>query len=287
MLTVCKKEFRGYFTSMTGYVFIAFMLVISGIYFTAYHLQAGYPIYGYSLSSITFVFLIVTPILTMRSLAEEQKQKTDQLLLTSPLSVQAIVGGKFLGLAGVFAVPVLLMCTYPLILSSFGTVNLKMAYASLLAFFLLGCANLAIGLFISSLTESQIIAAVLTFIVLFLCYMMNGIETLFSETASSSLMAFVFLVLALCVLIYYVMKNTFLAILTGIVGEAVLFILYSVKSSLFEGAIQKLLDLLNLTGHFDDFVDGIFSVSGIVYYLSVIGIFLFLTVQSIQKRRWS
>lgn len=272
---------------MIGYVFTAFMLVISGIYFTAYHLQAGYPIYGYSLSSITFVFLIVTPILTMRSLAEEQKQKTDQLLLTSPLSVRDIVVGKFLGLAGVFAVPVLIMCLCPLILSSFGEVNLKMAYAALLGFFLLGCANLAVGLFISSITESQIIAAVVTFIVLFICYMMSGIETLFSETASSSLLAFVFLVLAVCAVIYVVLKNTFLAILTGIAGEAALFILYAVKSSLFEGAVQKLLELLNLTGHFDDYVDGIFSVSGILYYISVIGVFLFLTAQSIQKRRWS
>ena len=109
MGTICRKEIRGYFTSMLGYVFIAFMLVISGIYFTAYQMQAGYPIFGYSLSSITFVFLIVTPVLTMRSLAEERRAKTDQLLLTSPLSVWDIVGGKFLGLAGVFLISCLIM----------------------------------------------------------------------------------------------------------------------------------------------------------------------------------
>lgn len=287
MGTICRKEIRGYFTSMLGYVFIAFMLVISGIYFTAYHMQAGYPIFGYSLSSITFVFLIVTPVLTMRSLAEERRAKTDQLLLTSPLSVWDIVGGKFLGLAGVFLISCLIMGIYPLIMSNYGTVNMAMSYAALLGFFLLGCANLSIGLFLSSLTESQILSAVLTFAVLFLCYMMNGIESLLGETASTSLLAFALIILAAAVLIAYVLKNTFLAVLVGIVSEAVLFVLYLARSSMFEGAIQKVLDVFNLTGHFDDFVNGVFSVSGVVYYLSVIGIFLFLTVQSIQKRRWS
>ena len=87
MSTICKKEIRAYLTSMSGYVFIAFMLLVTGIYFTAYHMNMAYPIFGYTLSAVNFIFLIVTPILTMRALAEEQRQKTDQLLLTSPLSV--------------------------------------------------------------------------------------------------------------------------------------------------------------------------------------------------------
>lgn len=287
MLTICKKEIRGYFTSMIGFVFIAFMLVVTGIYFTAYHLQAGYPIFGYSLSSTSFIFMIVTPIITMRSLAEEQKQKTDQLLLTSPLSVWDIVMGKFLGLAAIFGIVCLIMCAYPLIMSSFGTVNLKMAYTALLAYYLLGLANMAIGLFISSVTESQIIAAVVSFIALFICYMMSGIETLINDTASSSMMILAIVVLAAAALIYYVMKNLLLAVAVGVVGELVLFVLYAVNTSLFEGLIQNLLDFLNLTGHFSDFVSGYFSVADIIYYLSVIGVFVFLTCQSIQKRRWS
>ena len=192
-----------------------------------------------------------------------------------------------MALVTIFLIPVFILMLYPLILTQFGAVSLKMAYTALLGFFLLGCSFLSIGLFLSSLTESQILSAVLTFAVLFLCYMMNGIESLLGETASTSLLAFALIILAAAVLIAYVLKNTFLAVLVGIVGEAVLFVLYLARSSMFEGAIQKVLDVFNLTGHFDDFVNGVFSVSGVVYYLSVIGIFLFLTVQSIQKRRWS
>lgn len=100
MKAILRKELKAYLTSMTGYVFIAFILLLTGIYFTAYNLQAGYPIFGYTLSSITFVFLIVTPVLTMRVLAEERKQKTDQLLLTSPVQVGDIVIGKYLAQIG-------------------------------------------------------------------------------------------------------------------------------------------------------------------------------------------
>ena len=113
---------------MTGYVFIAFILLLTGIYFTAYNLQAGYPIFGYTLSSITFVFLIVTPVLTMRVLAEERKQKTDQLLLTSPVQVGDIVIGKYLALVGIYLIPIVILCFYPLIMSMYGTVSMPMAY---------------------------------------------------------------------------------------------------------------------------------------------------------------
>lgn len=287
MIAIYRKEIKSYMTSMTGYVFIAFILLLAGIYFTAYNLQMGYPVFGYTLSGITFVFLIITPILTMRVLAEEKKQKTDQLLLTSPISVKDIVLGKFLALAGVFLIPMIILCFYPLILRSFGDVSLKMAYTAVIGFFLLGCANISIGVFLSSITESQIIAAVVTFAVLFVCYMMSGIEGFFSQTASTSLIAFAIVILVCSVIVYLIMKNLFVACVIGILGEAALFILYNVKQSLFEGGIQKVLGIFNISGHFDNFVNGIMDIGSIVYFLSIIGVFLFLTVQSIQKRRWS
>ncbi len=287
MWTICKKELRSYFTSMTGYVFIAFMLLLTGIYFTAYNMNMKYPMFGYTLSSVTFAFLIITPVLTMRSLAEEKKQKTDQLLFTSPVSIGQIVLGKYLALAGVFLVPVIVMGFYPLIMSRFGTVSMPMAYSALLGFFLLGCANIAVGLFLSSVTERQIIAAVLTFAVLFVCYMMEGIESLFSETAYVSYAFFAVLVLAVCLLFYRMMKSVIPALVTGVLGEGALLAAYLMKQSIFEGAIQKFLEVFNITGHFSNFVDGMMDLTGVVYYLSVIAVFLFLTVQSIQKRRWS
>ena len=176
MTAIFKKELKSYLTSMIGYVFIAFILVVVGIYFGIYNLSNGYPEMGMTLSSVTFIFLIVTPILTMRILAEEKRQKTDQMLLTSPVSVFGIVMGKFLSLVCVFLIPVIVVSFYPVILGTLGTINYGVSYAAILGFFLLGCATLSIGLFISSTTESQVIAAVLSFAILFLTYIMSGLE---------------------------------------------------------------------------------------------------------------
>ena len=200
MIAVYKRELRSYLTSMIGYLFIFFILLLTGIYFSAYQLGASYPRFEYTLSALTFVFLISVPILTMRVLAEERKQKTDQLLLTAPVSVEKIVLGKYFALVTIFAIPMLIMCFYPLLMTKFGTVSLGAAYTAVLGFFLLGCANLAIGVFISSLTESQVIAAVLTFVILFAFYMMNGISSFFSEGAMSTCITFGLLILAAAIM---------------------------------------------------------------------------------------
>ena len=278
MIAVYKRELRSYLTSMIGYLFIFFILLLTGIYFSAYQLGAAYPRFEYTLSALTFVFLISVPILTMRVLAEERKQKTDQLLLTAPVSIEKIT---------IFAIPMLIMCLYPLLMTKFGTVSLGAAYTAILGFFLLGCANLAIGVFISSLTESQVIAAVLTFVILFAFYMMNGISSFFSEGALSTCVTFGLLILAAAIIIYTMIKNFLISAVICVVGEIALAIVYVVNSSFFSGGIQKVLDIFNLSSHFDNFANAIFDVKGILYFLSVIAVCLFLTVQSIAKRRWN
>ena len=287
MTAVYKRELRSYLTSMIGYLFMFFILLLTGIYFSAYQLTAAYPKFEYTLSALTFVFLISVPILTMRVLAEERKQKTDQLLLTAPVSVEKIVFGKYLALVTIFAIPMLIMCVYPLIMTKFGTVSLGAAYTAILGFFLLGCANLAIGVFISSLTESQVIAAVLTFVILFAFYMMNGISSFFSEGALSTCITFGLLILAAAIIIYTMIKNFLISAVICVVGEIALAIVYVVNSSFFSGGIQKVLDIFNLSSHFDNFANAIFDVKGVLYFVSVIAVCLFLTVQSIAKRRWN
>ena len=287
MTAVYKRELRSYLTSMVGYLFIFFILLLTGIYFSAYQLAAAYPKFEYTLSALTFVFLISVPILTMRVLAEERKQKTDQLLLTAPISVWDIVFGKYLALVAVFAIPVVIMCFYPLIMSKFGTISYASAYTGILGFFLLGCANLAIGVFMSALTESQVIAAVLTFVFLFAFYMMNGISSFFSQTSMSTAVAFGLLIVAIAIIIYTMIKNVLISAVIGVVGEVALVIVYVVKSSIFQGGIQKVLNVFNLSGHYENFTNGVFDVTGIVYFISVVAICLFLTMQSIQKRRWN
>ena len=285
MTAIYKRELKSYLTSMVGYLFIFFILVLTGIYFSAYQLSAAYPKFEYTLSAVTFVFLIGVPILTMRVLAEERKQKTDQLLLTAPVSVGNIVIGKYLALVTVYAIPILVMCTYPLIMSKFGTVAFGSAYTAILGFFLLGCANIAIGVFMSALTESQVIAAVLTFVLLFAFYMMNGISSFFSKTSMSTCVTFGLLILAAAIILYTMIKNALISAIAAVIGEVILVVIYVVKSSVFEGGIQKVLNIFNLSGHFDNFTSNIFDIKGIVYFLSVIAVCLFLTMQSISKRR--
>ena len=287
MTAVYKRELRSYLTSMIGYLFMFFILLLTGIYFSAYQLTSAYPKFEYTLSALTFVFLISVPILTMRVLAEERKQKTDQLLLTAPVSVEKIVLGKYLALVTIFAIPMLIVCLYPLLMSKFGTVSFGAAYTAILGFFLLGCANLAIGVFISSLTESQVIAAVLTFVFLFAFYMMNGISSFFSEGSLSTCVTFGLLILAAAIIIYTMIKNFLISAVICVVGEIALGVIYVVNSSFFSGGIQKVLNVFNLSSHFDNFANSIFDVKGIVYFLSVIAVCMFLTVQSIVKRRWN
>lgn len=287
MLAIYKKELRSYLTSMAGYVFIAFILLILGIYFTAYNLQYASPDFGVTLSAVTFLFLIITPVLTMRILAEEKRNRTDQLLLTAPVSVWKIVLGKYLSMITIYAIPIIIASIYPLIMGRYGTVSYAMAYTAILGFFFLGCAQIAVGLFLSSVTESQVIAAVLTFGVLFCSFVMEGIESFFSDTALSSMLAVLVLAVLLALVIYQMTKDVLLSSVIGVGMGAVILLLYFVKSSLFSGLIQKVLGLLAIANHFDNFVGGILDITGIIYMLSVICIFVFLTIQCIQKRRWS
>lgn len=238
MKAIYKREVASYFKSMTGYVFLFFVFLIVGIYFYAYNLLNGYPSMNVTFNSITFVFLLAVPVLTMRVLAEERRQKTDQLLITAPVSVAKIVLGKFFALLTVYLIPIGVICIYPLIMRIFGKISFAQNYTAILGFFLLGAANIAVGLFISSLTENTIIAAVLTFVVMFLSYIMSGLESF-------------------------------------------------LPSSMSDGIVYHVLEAFNVDGHFQSFVDGTFEVTAVVYFFSVMFVFVFLTMQNIKKRRWS
>ena len=180
MRAIYKKELKSYFTSAIAWVFLAFFLVLTGLFFFLYNLSGGSLNFStvYGAIEIFFILLLI-PVLTMKSMADEKHQKTDQLLYTSPISINKVVLGKYLALVTLFAIGLLIVSLYPIILqnlvrsvaeegSTSYTVNYAVAYGSTLGFFLMGCAYIAIGVFVSSLTESQVIAAVE--IVLFVLY---------------------------------------------------------------------------------------------------------------------
>ncbi len=181
MFAIFKRDFKSLFQNVVGWLFIGITLALFGLYFFAYNLSYGYPSIAYTLSATTFIYIITVPLLTMRAFAEERKNMTDQLLLTSPVSVGKIVFGKFLAIATTLFIVVVVMCLSPVFLSLFGTVSFPENYTAILGYFLYGLTCIAIGVLISSFTESQIIAAVLTVAVLFLGFMMNSITNLISS----------------------------------------------------------------------------------------------------------
>lgn len=288
MLAIYKRELKSYFQSMTGCVFIAFLLVFTGIYFMAYNLTAGYPYFSYTLSGSLIVFIVGIPLITMRSFSEERKNKTDQLLLTAPVSLGKVVMGKYLAMATVIAIPNVIFCLYPLIIKSQGTAYLEVDYISIAVFFLLGCVYAAIGMFLSSLTESQIIAFISTFGILLVLYLWDGLLSMLPSSAAGGLAGVLIL---LTIAVFYIWRMTENIVLAGaveIAGAAVSIVLYFVKQSLYENLLTDVLGKLALANVFTDISNNtIVDVTGIVLYLSVIAVFVFLTVQAIQKRRWS
>lgn len=287
MSAVYKHEVSSYFTNVTGWVFGAFVLLFAGIYMMAYNLRGGYTNFEYVLGGMSFVFLVTVPILTMKIIAEEKRQRTDQLLYSLPISMTKVVLGKYLALLTVFALPVLVICFYPLLLMAFGNVWLPAAYSAILGFYLLGAALIAIGMFISSITESQAVAAGLCFIVMLLNYFITSLASYASSSASGSLAAFTVLVLLIGALFKLMTRSGFASIVLMAILEGALLVSFIVDSSAFEGLFPAVMEQLSLFDRFYGFIEGVFDLRSVVYLISVAAVFVFLSVQSLEKRRWS
>lgn len=287
MLAIYKKELRAYFNSIVGWLFLAFFLAFVGIYVYLYNFMKGYTFIGYALSSITLVFALLVPMVTMRIMAEEKRQKTDQLLLTAPISIWKIVLGKYLALVTLTGIAMAIICVYPLIFSRFGIVNFAMSYSAIFGFFLISCAYMAIGLFISSITESQAFAAVMTFIVVLLTCLADGIANLIPPTAKAAWITFSVFLALLAVWMWRVIKNTTVALIAFAVAEGVLTIVYLLKGALFEGTVSKVFGAFSILSVYDQTVAGVLELRLPVYYLSIAFVFCFLTYQNIRKRRYS
>ena len=288
MLAIYKKELRQYFNSMIGFVFLAFFLVIIGIYTWAYNLSSGLGNFEVTLGGISFMYVLLVPILTMRIVAEENRQKTDQLLYTAPVSLTKIIAGKYFAVLTLFSCAFIPICIYPLIIHMYGTdVRLAPAYSSIIGFYLLGAATIAIGLFISSLTESQVIASVVSFITLLLTFLLSNITGMLPTEAISQCVMIAVLWLVICLVFYHMMNNVTVLVMMAVIGEAAIWIIYAVKSSLYESLLTNILNTLALSTRFDDFSLGILNYDAIVYYVSIAFLFVFLTIQMIKKKRFN
>ncbi len=287
MSAVFKHELRSYFHSLTAYVFGAFLLAFMGLGAMLYNIQAAYSNFEYVLNFGSLVLVVIVPILTMRVLAEERKQKTDQLLYSLPITAVEIILGKYLALLVLFLIPMGVISLYPLIFSQFGDVYLPTSYGSILAFFIMGSALIALGMFISSLTDNQGLAAGIGIAIILFNYYSVSLSEQVSSTAIGSVIATLVLILALGAVIRYLTKNENLAFWCCIALIALVMVLFYVDSSAFEGLLPQLMTTLSLFDRFTTIVNGVFDMTAIVYYLSIIVFFLFLSVQSLEKRRYN
>lgn len=287
MIAVLKHELKNYFHSLTAYVFGAFLLAFTGIGAMLYNIQAAVSNFEYVLSFGSLVFVVIVPVLTMRVIAEERKQKTDQLLYSLPITTSQVIAGKYLALLVVYLIPLCIISLYPLVFAQFGEVCLRTAYGSILAFFVMGAALIALGVFISSLTDNQGLAAGIGVAVILLNYYSVSLSEYVSATAAGSAIALAVIALLLGAVIYHLTRNGNLAYWISFVLVLGITALYVVYSSIFEGFLPDIMEKLSLFERFNVFVNGVFDMTAIVFYVTVIAFFLFLSVQSLEKRRYN
>ncbi len=234
MFAIFKRELKAYFTSPLGYVFLAIFYAFSGLFFYIFSLSVGSTDISSVFLMMFIVLMVFVPLLTMRLLSEDKKQKTDQLTLTAPVSLLSIVMGKFLAAYAIFAIGVAVMPVYGFVMSTFATVSWLPIWGNTVGLLLLGGIFVSIGLFISSLTENQMIAAIGGFFINLMILLMN-----------------------------------------------------TLKSALPNGFLQDVLSSISVYSRYSEITNGIFSLSSLIFFVSVIFIFLFLTVRVLEKRRWA
>ena len=279
MWNLYKKELASYLHSMIAYVFMAFFVAAAGIYYSYYCLTYAIMEYGnYVLSSIVILLVIAVPLLTMRLVAEEKKQKTDQLLLTSPIKVSSIIIGKYLAVETLFIMALVVTGIFPVLSGLFGTMNYKELLTGFLGYFLMGSALIAIGVFISSITENPVIAAGVSFsVVLFTFLAGNAVDNIPSRPRYT--IVFLLVVSILIAWCYYVKsRNKIVTAIIGAIGIVCVLAVYAIKPELYEDGVASIFSWFSVVERFNDFIGGILNLSSIIYYFSFIVIFLLLAI---------
>ncbi|WP_113673300.1 ABC transporter permease [Vallitalea guaymasensis] len=289
MIAILGKEFKHYFKSPIGYVFMGFVFVVFGILFTVnlFYQNSDYSQVVGSQITIMFVLFFGTPLITMKLLAEEKNKRTDQLIITSPINITDFILGKYLAASGLFLLTIILTMIQPLILSIFGEIPIPKIIGSYIGFMLLGCSLIAMGLFISALSSSQMIAAVVTYIVFLAILFSDTIILTLPKDRLSSILFASLLVIIITLLVYFIVKNIVITITITAIGIAIIVMIYIVNPIFYDGFMINFFGYFSLLARFKTFTMGILDLGSIIYYISISIIFVFLSVQVIEKRRWS
>jgi len=286
MIAIYKKEMRTYFTQMMGYVFLAFLLLLVGIWFVMINVFGGNANFHNVLGQVVIFFFILLPILTMRLFSEEIRQKTDQLIFTSPLTVAGIVLGKFFAAFSLFVIGTLLTAVLPMILSRYAELPLSQIVGTYIGFIMLGASCIAVGVFISCLTENQIIAAVATMGAIFAMFLIDAIALTMPTSTFASLMFVAFIIAAVVAVWYNSTRHVIASIIVGVAGIAVAVGLYFFNNLIFEGLIVRVLLWFSVFSRYNNFTRGVLNLNDLVYYVSFAALFLYITVNILEKRRW-
>ncbi|MDE0447986.1 MAG: ABC-2 transporter permease [Spirochaetaceae bacterium] len=287
MIAVFLRELRSYYFSPIGYIFMGFFLLLAGFFFATDNVLRSNPQFQGVLSSIIFVFLVIVPILTMRLFADEKRQRTDQLLLTVPVSVTGIVLGKYLAAVAVFLFTLLVTVLYPITMSFFGRLPGWEILGGYVGFFLLGCTFIAVGMLMSSLTDNQVISAVATFAALLLMWIIDFVQ---NGVPAGTVPGIVFASClgALVVLwVYLATRNLAISIATLLILAALVVVAAVSVEGFYETFIIDFLAWFSLTSRFQRFMGGVLALSPIVYYVSFSTVLVFLTVRVIERNRWT
>ncbi len=288
MRAVYLKELRSYFTTPLGYVFMAFMLVLFGIYFMLYGLIYQNSDYSYVLDAVTLLILFALPLLTMRMFSEEMKNKTDQLLFTSPIKIWKIVMGKYLAALTLFTLALVITMLQPIVLSALGgSVPIQKVAGGYIGFFLYGCCFTAIGMLISSMTENQLVAAIASIGVFMLIFLLDGIATMLPTSRAFALGAVIIVALIVAFLIYRAIRDIYVTSIVAVVCIGAAVLLFFFVPSVYDNLLVNVADWCSLVTRYSDFYTGVFDFSNVVFYASFTVFVVFLTMQVIEKRRWS
>ena len=285
MIAIIMKELRNYFSQMTGYIFLALNTLLTALFFVA--MGVINPNFHMVLNSVTFLFFVMIPTLTMRLFADEVKNRTDQLLFTSPLATWQIVAGKYIAAAALFVGAMAVTMLFPLILSRFGPLPVSQIVGAYIGYILLGLGFIAMGLFISVMTENQIIAAVGTAGAIFLSFLLDSIARGMPADATNSLIFVGVAVLCIAGILFHSTKNIIASIILALIGFAGAGGLFINDRMMFDGLIQRVFRWLSVFSRYDTLTRGILNLSDIVFFITFALVFIYLTVNIIEKRRWS
>ncbi len=287
MFAIFRKEFKGFFTSPIGFIFVGFFLLLAGFIFALSNLMSANPDYSQMLSFISSTFILLVPMLTMRLFSEEMKQRTDILLITSPVRLSAIVLGKYFAALALFLLTTLITCLYPIIMRFFGPIAVWEIVGGYIGFVLMGSAFISIGLFISAMTENQFIAAVVTLASLLFVMTLDWIQQGLPKDVTAGIVFSAILVAAAIVFVYLTTRNIYVSAGAGIVGAGIILLVYLLDQMRFDGFITRFFEWLSLMKRFERFNLGVLELSPIIYFVSFSAAFVFLTIRLIEKRRWT